>query len=167
MTDFGPTYPELAREPSIRVTDRPHLDALLGEPLPASEWHVVTQARIDAFARATADCQWIHVNPERARSESAFGGTIAHGYLTLSLLPMLMAEVISFGDLTTVNYGLDRVRFPAPLRSGASVRAEVNVSSVDHAPGGTKVTFDVTAHADAGGKPVCVARPMWIVLFGD
>ncbi len=121
-------------------------------------WLTVEQERIDAFAAATGDEQWIHVDPERAAA-GPFGGTVAHGYLTLSLLPVLVGGLYRVdGVRMGVNYGLNRVRFPAPLPSGASVRASAEIVSVDPVAGGAQVVTRVTVHSDRGDKPVCVAE---------
>ena len=151
------TYPELKR-PAGRVFDSAAgLLAAVGEDLGFSEWHAVDQRRIDLFARATSDFQWIHVDPDRAR-KGPFGGTIAHGYLTLSLVPLLMAEVIDFTNVKmTINYGVDRVRFPAPVPSGSQVRASVLLSSASAVDSGVQAAFRVTVESDAAPKPVCVA----------
>lgn len=117
------TYPELKRPPSIVFTNLAALQKCVRSELGVGEWHVLDQNRIDLFAKATGDFQWIHVDPKRAAAKP-FGTTIAHGYLTLSLLPMLMAEVFDFDNVVmTINYGLNKVRFPTPARSGSQVRA--------------------------------------------
>lgn len=132
----------------------------VGDHLGYSDWHLVDQARVDAFAEATGDRQWIHVDTERAKA-GPFGGTIAHGYLTLSLIPALAAEVYRIdGVRMGVNYGLDRVRFPAPLPTGSRVRAGVGVVSVEPVQGGLQVANEVTLERDGGDKPCCVARTL-------
>jgi acyl dehydratase len=129
-----------------------------GETLGPGQWHVLEQSRIDAFARATGDDQWIHVDPERAAT-GPFGGTVAHGYLTLSLIPYLMRELYRVdGVQMGVNYGLNRVRFPAPLRCGGRVRCAARVASVEPAPGGVQLVMTVTLEAEGAGKPCCVAE---------
>jgi acyl dehydratase len=131
--------------------------AAKGESLGFSEWHKITQEQVNAFADATGDHQWIHVDPERAAA-GPFGGPVAHGFLTLSLAPMLVAEVLEVADAAvTINYGLNRVRFPAPLPVGSRVRADVTCTAVDDVPGGLQATFTVTFEREGGGKPVCVA----------
>ncbi len=123
-----------------------------------SSWADVTQERIDTFAEATGDRQWIHVDPERATA-GPFGTTIAHGYLTLSLLPMMSYEVVprQEGGMA-VNYGLNRVRFPAPVPSGSRVRAAFRVDAVEEADWGYQATMTATIEREGGDKPVCVAE---------
>jgi acyl dehydratase len=126
-----------------------------------SSWIDVPQAKIDAFAEATGDHQWIHVDPERAAS-GPFGTTIAHGYLTLSLLPVMSYEVVPRQDGGMgVNYGLNRVRFPAPVPSGSRVRATFTVAGVDEFDGGFQATLNATIEREGGDKPVCVAEVVY------
>ena len=133
------------------------------EPAPGAEfgpssWVEVTQERIDAFAEATGDHQWIHVDRERAAA-GPFGGTIAHGYLTLSLIPAMSWEVMPRPEGGMgINYGLNRVRFPSPLPSGSRVRGTFRVDSVDEFDGGTQSTMTATIEREGGDKPVCVAE---------
>ncbi|MHB8470907.1 MAG: MaoC family dehydratase [Gaiellaceae bacterium] len=124
-----------------------------------SSWVEVSQARIQAFADATGDLQWIHVDPERA-AEGPFGTTIGHGYLTLSLLPAMSYEVLPRpeGVAMGINYGLNRVRFPAPVPSGTKVRGTFRVDSVDDFDGGRQVTMTATIVREGADKPVCVAE---------
>jgi len=123
-----------------------------------SSWIEVTQERIDAFAEATGDHQWIHVDRERAAA-GPFGGTIGHGYLTLSLLPAMSYEVVPRQDAGMgVNYGLNRVRFPAPVPSGSRVRGSFRVDAVDEFDGGLQVTMTATVELEGGAKPVCAAE---------
>jgi acyl dehydratase len=130
----------------------------VGERLGASAWHEVTQEQVSMFADATGDHQWIHLDQERAAA-GPFGGTIAHGFLTLSLAPMLVHEVFEVADAgITINYGLNRVRFPAPLPVGSRVRADVTCAAVDEVPGGLQATFAVTFEREGVTKPVCVAE---------
>jgi acyl dehydratase len=123
-----------------------------------SSWVEVPQARIDAFAEATGDHQWIHVDPERAE-QGPFGTTIGHGYLTLSLLPAMSYEVVprQQGGMA-VNYGLNKVRFPAPVPSGSRVRATFRVADVEEADWGFQATMAATIEREGGDKPVCVAE---------
>jgi acyl dehydratase len=138
----------------------------VGEELGVSEWHEVTQERINAFADATGDHQWIHVDPERAR-ETPFGGTIAHGYYTLGLGPMFSYAMFSVeGFAFGVNYGLNRVRFPAPLPVGSKVRMRAKLASVEDVPGGAQIAITQTFETDAGDKPVCVAESLSRVFTG-
>ena len=123
-----------------------------------SSWIEVSQARIDLFVEATDDDQWIHVDPERAAA-GPFGGTIAHGYLTLSLVPVMASEVIPRPDARMgVNYGLNRVRFPAPVPSGSRVRGSFRIEAVEQFDWGSQVTMAVTIEREGGNKPVCVAE---------
>jgi acyl dehydratase len=123
-----------------------------------SSWFEVGQDRINAFADATEDHQWIHVDPERA-AEGPFGGTIGHGYLTLSLLPAMSYEVVPKQDVGMgINYGLNRVRFPSPVPSGSRVRGTFRVDSVEQSDWGFQATMTATVERDGGDKPVCVAE---------
>jgi acyl dehydratase len=129
-----------------------------GDRFGPSSWIEIPQSRIDAFAAATEDHQWIHVDPARAAA-GPFGTTIAHGYLTLSLLPVFSYEVVPRqGGSMSINYGLNRVRFPAPVPVGSRVRASFEVVSVDGFDGGKQVTMTATVERDTGEKPVCVAE---------
>jgi acyl dehydratase len=136
------------------------LKGLEGEELGSSDWHEVTQDIVDAFADATGDHQWIHVDPERAK-DTPFGGTIAHGYYTLSLSPKLMDEIASFkGFNFALNYGLGKVRFPAPLPVGSKVRATAKIVEISDVPGGVQVNTQMTYEREGGDKPVCVAETL-------
>jgi acyl dehydratase len=129
-----------------------------GDVYGPSSWIEITQAKIDGFAAATDDHQWIHVDPERAK-EGPFGTTIAHGYLTLSLLPVASYEVVPRqGGSMSINYGLNRVRFPAPVPVGSRVRATFEVVGVDEEDWGGQATMKATIERDGGDKPVCVAE---------
>jgi acyl dehydratase len=128
-----------------------------GDEFGPSSWVDVTQAQIDAFADATGDHQWIHVDPERAAA-GPFGSTIAHGYYTLSLLPSASYEVIPRQGGTTINYGLNRVRFPAPVPVGSRVRAAFRVDEVEEQDWGGQATMTATVEREGGDKPVCVAQ---------
>ncbi|HEY8453316.1 MAG: MaoC family dehydratase [Micromonosporaceae bacterium] len=130
----------------------------VGTDLGYTDWMEVDQSRIDKFAEATGDHQWIHVDPQRAAA-GPFGTTIAHGYLTLSLLPALVAGKLRVeGTRMAINYGLNRVRFPAPVPSGSRVRARVEVQEVTEVEGGAQVVAKVTVEREGGEKPVCVAE---------
>ena len=142
-----------------------HLDdlpTLVGQRLGPSRELLVDQARIDQFAQATDDYQWIHVDPVLAAA-SPFGGTIAHGFLTLSLLIPLWTELLDVPDVTTkIVYGLNRVRFPAPVRSGSSVRATATIVSVEEVGGGGReIVADLVIEASGGAKPACVAQAVF------
>jgi acyl dehydratase len=140
------------------ITGLDELRRAEGETLGSSGWHEVTQDAVDAFADVTGDHQWIHVDPERAR-ETPFGGTIAHGYFTLSLAPTLTRQIVSFeGFAFALNYGLNRVRFPSPLPVGARVRATARLASVENIPGGAQTTLELTFEREGGEKPVCVSE---------
>jgi acyl dehydratase len=129
-----------------------------GLELGPSEWRPIEQARIDAFADATDDHQWIHVDPERAAA-GPFGTTIAHGYLTLALLVPSAYELLPVEDAaTTINYGLNRVRFPAPVPVGSRIRASFRVEDVAEVEGGVQVTMAATVEREGSEKPVCVAE---------
>jgi acyl dehydratase len=139
--------------------DATALRALIGaEPL-VSEWLTVDQQKVDRFAEATGDHQWIHVDPERARRESPFGGPVAHGFLTLSLIPGLLGKTIAFEQRMGVNYGLNRVRFMSPVLVGSSLRAKFAVESVtDVDNDGVQVVWNVTVEREGSERPVCVAE---------
>jgi len=129
-----------------------------GEHLGHSDWHAVTQERVNAFADATGDHQWIHVDPAAA-AHGPFGTTIAHGFLMLSLIPLLAGEVYQVNGVRMgVNYGLNKVRFPAPLPVGSSVRAGIRLLSIEDIPGGVHVVNEVSIERQGGEKPCCVAE---------
>jgi acyl dehydratase len=133
-------------------------DVVPGLELGPSAWREITQQRIDAFAAATDDPQWIHVDPVRA-ADGPFGTTIAHGYLTLALLVPFAYELLPVEDAAlTVNYGLNRVRFPSPVPSGSRVRARFRVESAEPVTGGTQVTMAATVEREGAEKPACVAE---------
>ncbi|GAA2855386.1 MaoC family dehydratase [Actinoplanes cyaneus] len=141
------------------------LKALAGTDLGASEWLEITQERVNTFADATGDHQWIHVDPERAK-DGPFGGPIAHGYLTLSLVIPLFGDLLKVeGTKMGVNYGLEKVRFPHPVRVGSKIRLAAKVVSVEDVPGGTQSTFDFTVQIDGVDKPACVARTVYRQYF--
>ena len=144
----------------ITINGIDELKAHVGEELGVSGWDDVTQAKVDAFADATGDHQWIHVDPERAR-ETPFGGTIAHGYYTLSLAPRFLEELLHVdGVAFMVNYGLNRLRFPAALPVGDRVRMHLRLAAVDDMPGGVMLTSELTFEREGGEKPVCVAESL-------
>ncbi len=130
---------------------------LVGAELGPTEWREVTQERIDAFAAATDDPQWIHTDPERA-AEGPFGTTIAHGFLTLSLCVPMLSEVLPPAERMVVNYGVDRVRFPAAVPAGSRIRGRFRVASVEAAALGERATIEATVECDRAEKPVCVAQ---------
>jgi acyl dehydratase len=135
------------------------LKTLIGQEVAVSDWIEISQDRVNRFAEATGDLQWIHIDVERSRKESPFGGTVAHGFLTLSLLPMLMADAVSMPDVKMgVNYGLNKVRFPAPVPVGSRLRARMLLQAVEDIPGGAQTTWQVTIEREGSDKPVCVAE---------
>ena len=143
---------------ATRVTGIDGVKALpLGESLGHSDWLEITQDVVDLFADATGDHQWLHVDPERAAA-GPFGGTIAHGYLTLSLVPILLPQVLELSGFGMgVNYGCDRVRFPSPVPVGSRVRASVTLDEVTDVPRGVQMTVTMTFEIEGGTKPACVA----------
>ncbi len=142
------------------ITGLDQLKETEGQDLGTSEWHEVTQKDVDTFADVTGDHQWIHVDVERAK-ETPFKGTIAHGYYTLSLAPKFSDEIMTFeGFAFAVNYGLNKVRFPAPLPVGGKVRMHAKLASVEPIEGGAQVTMQLTFEHEGGEKPVCVAETL-------
>src|SRR5919107_5973257 len=144
----------------LTITGPDELKSKIGEELGVSDWHEVTQERVDAFAEATEDFQWIHVDAERAR-DTPFGGTIAHGLYTLSLGPkfsyaMFSVDNIAFG----LNYGYEKVRFPAPVPVDSKVRMRAELLEVDDIPGGVQFKVKQTFEVEGGEKPVCVAESL-------
>jgi acyl dehydratase len=136
-----------------------------GREIAVTDWLMMTQERIDRFAEATGDQQWIHVDRERAQRESPYGSTIAHGFLTLSLLSHFMKQAIQFrsGVRMAVNYGLNRVRFPAPVRAGANIRARIGLLSLEEVSDALQAVFSVTIEIENSDKPCCVAE--WVVRY--
>ena len=148
-----------------RFANAEDLEAAVGETLGPSRWLEVTQARIDAFAEATGDYQWIHTDPARARLESPYRQTVAHGYLTLSLLSGLVGEIFLVEAKMGVNYGLNRVRFPAPVLSGFKVRLTAVLREVRRLENGAEVVLDATFETDGQAKPVCMAQAVLRFYF--
>ena len=141
------------------VTGLDALRGLVGTELGRSRWFEIGQERIATFADATDDHQWIHIDPARAARESPFGGTVAHGFLTLSLLPSMLSDVLVMADAKlVVNYGLNKVRFPAPVPAGSRVRAAIVLAALEDEHGSSQLTLDVTVEREGGTKPVCVAE---------
>ncbi|NEX62807.1 MaoC family dehydratase [Noviherbaspirillum galbum] len=135
------------------------LKSLIGQEVAVTDWFPITQERVNLFAEATGDHQWIHLDVERSRKESPFGGTVAHGFLTLSLLPMIMESAISMPMTKMgVNYGLNKVRFPAPVPVGSRIRGRMTLAEVEDIPGGAQLVWKVTMEREGGDKPVCVAE---------
>jgi acyl dehydratase len=145
------------------------LERAAGEHVGESAWQTITQELIDEFARVTGDHQWIHVDPERARRESPLGTTIAHGFLTLSLLPSMIQQCISFPTARmSVNYGFDRIRFVLPVPAGSRVRGSFSIDSVRPIPGGADITWRAEVHVQGTEKPALSARWLTRVIFaGD
>lgn len=140
------------------------LTAAVGEHLGYSEWHEITQQQIDTFADATGDHQWIHVDPQKAAA-GPFGTTIAHGYLTLSLLPMLCWEVYKVEGVSMgINYGSNKVRFPSVVPVGSRVRAGVELAEVTPTPKGVQVVSRVTVEIDGNDAPACVAEAVSLIV---
>jgi acyl dehydratase len=141
-----------------------HLDefhGLVGQQIGYSEWQTITQERVDLFADATDDHQWIHVDPEAAKA-GPFGGPIAHGYLTLSLAPVLLNKVLVINGMTFgINYGTNKVRFPSPVPVGAELRMGVTVASAEDVGGGVQVVFDLVFEVKDARKPACVAQVVY------
>ena len=138
-----------------------------GKDLGVSDWVEVTQDRVNTFADATGDHQWIHVDVERALKESPFGGPIGHGYLTLSLLIPMWTQVLTVTDAgMAVNYGLNKVRFPAPVPVGSKIRLTATLKDIEEIKGGVQVTVAAVVERDGGDKPVCIAEPVFRFLHG-
>jgi acyl dehydratase len=150
----------------LTLTGLEEVKAHVGQELGVSDWRLVTQDEIDRFAEVTGDDQWIHVDVERAK-QSPFGGTIAHGYYTLSLAPRFSYDMFTFeGFAFGVNYGLNRVRFPAPMPVGQKVRMRAKLVSVEEIPGGGQIVTELTFEREGGEKPVCVAESLSRVYVG-
>ena len=132
--------------------------SLVGKDLGTTDWVEITQDKVNLFADATGDHQWIHVDPERATKESPFGGPIAHGYLTLSLAPLFLPQLMNFtGFSMGVNYGTEKVRFPSPVPVGSKLRAGAVIDDVTDIAGGIQMKVTVTFEVEGAGKPACVA----------
>jgi acyl dehydratase len=144
--------------PAVRIENMDELRQRIGQEIAVSDWMPVTQDRIHRFADATDDHQWIHVDEGRAAA-SPFGGTIAHGFLLLSLIPRLASEALTFPPAgVSLNYGLNRVRFTGPVRAGKRVRARFELLALDDIPGGAQLTWKVTIELEGSAKPACVAE---------
>ncbi len=145
-------------------TSLDELEAATGEALGTSDWLTIDQERVDNFAEATGDHQWIHVDVERSKA-GPFGGTIAHGYLTLSLIPMLGAQVFSLETPgAKLNYGVNKVRFPHPVLVGSRVRAHTEVGAVVDVPAGKQLTLKWSIEIEGVDKPACVAETVVLLL---
>ncbi len=148
------------------MSEQATLRDLVGVELGPTQWLDVTQERIDAFAAATDDPQWIHVDPDRAARESPFGRTVAHGFLTLSLCVPLLYDVVPPSGRVAINYGVNRVRFPAPLPSDSRIRARFVVASVEDVTGGEQAVLVATVEREGADRPVCVAELVVRSLIG-
>lgn len=146
------------------VNGIPELKPLVGKPLGTSDWITISQEQIDAFAQATGDHQWIHCDVERARKESPFKGTIAHGYLTLSLAPVLMPQIVRVeGVRMGVNYGADKLRLPSPVPAGARLRMSAAMKDVRELPGGgARATYGLSFEVEGQAKPACVVDVIYV-----
>ena len=137
------------------------LPAAVGQHLGHSDWMEITQERVNQFADATGDHQWIHIDPERAAAESPYGATIAHGYLTLSLTNMFLPSLITVEQLSMgINYGVNKVRFPAPVPVGSRIRVGAELSSVDEITGGVQAVITITVEVEGSPKPACVVESL-------
>ena len=141
------------------------LRSLIGQEVAVGEWFEITQDRIDLFADATGDHQWIHVDVERAKTESPFGTTIAHGFLTLSLISQFASQAVklAFPIKMGINYGLNRVRFVSPVPAGSTLRARLTLQSLEEIPGGQQLAWAITIEREGSEKPSCVAE--WLVRY--
>jgi acyl dehydratase len=147
---------------STTRTTLAELPGLTGTELGTSDWVEVAQQRVNLFAEATGDDQWIHVDVERANRESPFGGPIGHGYLTLSLLIPMWSQVLVVTDVgMAVNYGLNKVRFPAPVPVGSKLRLTATLKDVEEVTGGLQITATAVIEREGGDKPVCIAEPVF------
>jgi len=143
------------------TTTLAEMPGLKGQELGTSDWYEITQEAVNTFADATGDHQWIHVDVERAKAESPFGGPIAHGFMTLSLaVPLATATYTITDAVMGVNYGLNKVRFPAPVPVGSRVRATTTLKDVEQVAGGVQNTIAVVIEREGGDKPVCIAE--WV-----
>jgi len=151
--------------PPLVVETALSLKEFAGREIAVTDWLMMTQERIDRFAETTDDQQWIHVDRERARRESPYGTTIAHGFLTLSLLSHFMRQAIQFGSGVRmgINYGLNRVRFPSPVRAGSKIRARIGLLSFRQLDDAVEATFSATVETENSDKPCCVAE--WVVRY--
>ena len=146
-------------EPVRDIADLDELKTLVGTEVAVSGWFDITQERVNTFADATSDHQWIHVDVECCQRESPFGGPVAHGFLTLSLLPAMFENALRMVDVTmALNYGLNKVRFPAPVPVGSRLRARLTLASADVIEGGAQLVWAVVVECDGSERPVCVAE---------
>jgi acyl dehydratase len=161
--DDDPFFP--ISMPTLVLESLQSLKQHTGREIAVTEYLTITQDRIRQFAEATGDHQWIHLDPERARRESPYGATIAHGFLTLSLMSHFLREAIQLPKEVrqTINYGLNRVRFPAPVRAGEKIRARIRLQACKELPGSVEAIYEITIEAEGAEKPSCVAE--WILRY--
>jgi len=158
--------PGLEKNSMPLLVETPHsLRRFVGREIATTEWFSVSQDRIQQFAEATEDRQWIHIDRERAEQNSPYGTTIAHGFLTLSLLSQFLRQAIQIGSgvRMSVNYGLNRVRFPSPVPAGSRIRARFTVQAVNDIADGVEATFSVVIEGENSEKPCCVAE--WVIRY--
>ncbi|MGE0132030.1 MAG: MaoC family dehydratase [Blastocatellales bacterium] len=151
--------------PAREITSLEELRSLVDQEASVSDWFEVAQDRINLFADTTGDHQWIHTDAERAKTESPYGATIAHGFLTLSLVSYLMSQSVKvkLPIRMGINYGLNKVRFPSAVPAGSKVRARAKLQSLEDIPGGQQLTWNITVEREGGDKPCCVAE--WLVRY--
>jgi acyl dehydratase len=151
---------------SVTFTSSAEIKSKLGQEVAISEWVLVDQAKINAFADVTGDHQWIHIDTERAQKESPYGTTIGHGYLTLSLFPEFSQSCIRYeGVRQSINYGLNKVRFPSPVRVNSKVRAKFTLHQVDDIEGGIQMEWSVAVEIENQEKPACIANTLVRLYF--
>jgi len=144
------------------IEDLNELKTLAGQEIGASDWLEITQERVNTFADATGDHQWIHVDPERSKKESPYGGAIAHGYLTMSLAPFFLQQIMEIKKRRmAVNYGMNKVRFPAPVPVGSKVRLRVALAEIEDVKGGVQAVIKMTFEVEGQEKPCCVAEAIY------
>jgi acyl dehydratase len=151
--------------PAREISSLEELHSLAGQEVAVSDWFEVTQERINLFADATGDHQWIHIDVERAKTESPYGATIAHGFLTLSLLSQLMSQTVKINlpIRMGVNYGLNKVRFPSAVLAGSKIRARAVLQALEEIAGGWQLVWNITVEREGANKPCCVAE--WLVRY--
>jgi acyl dehydratase len=150
---------------TITVNGRDAIIALVGTDLGTSDWVEITQERVNLFAEATGDHQWIHVDPARA-AQGPFGGPIAHGYLTLSLIVPMFTQLLEFqGGTMSVNYGLNKVRYPSPVPVGSRIRLAARVAAASDVPGGAEIVLAAVVEIDGSTKPACVAEVVYRHIY--
>ncbi len=148
--------------PKRMIQNLEELKKMVGQEMGVSDWHQVTQGAINLFADATLDHQWIHIDPERAKRESPFGGPIAHGYYTLSLAPYLLANIMDVKEKKMgVNYGLNKLRFTAPVPIPSRVRLRATLAQIEEIKGGIQATFNLSFEVEGKEKPSCIAEAVY------